>query len=167
MHDFLHPRRRVGRKLRDRRWVFVQNRDHGFRRSWFAKRPFPRDHLVENCAERKDVRAVVGIPSAHLLRRHIAHGSHHHARFGFLRERNGSTVGRCNGSRDELGQAEVENLGPSILVEEQVLRFQVAMDDASFVRCRQTVRDLHAVVDGLAQRYRPAPEPVAQRFALQ
>ena len=41
------------------------------------------------------------------------------------------------------------------------------MHDAFFVRCRQPVRDLHSVIDRPAQRYLPAPDPLAQRLAFE
>jgi NADPH:quinone reductase-like Zn-dependent oxidoreductase len=43
----------------------------------------------------------------------------------------------------------------------EILRFQVAMDDALLVRRRQTARDLHFVIYRVAQRDRSAPEPLA------
>jgi NADPH:quinone reductase-like Zn-dependent oxidoreductase len=43
----------------------------------------------------------------------------------------------------------------------EILRFQVAMDDALLVRRRQTARDLHSVIYRVAQRDRSAPEPLA------
>ncbi len=41
------------------------------------------------------------------------------------------------------------------------------MDDAFFVGCGQSVRDLHGVVEGFADRDRSGAEAIPQRFALE
>jgi hypothetical protein len=46
-------------------------------------------------------------------------------------------------ARVELGEAEVEDFDPSIAREHHVSRFQVAVDDAPFVRRRQRVGERH------------------------
>ena len=63
---------------------------------------------------------------------------------------------RCGFGLDQFGQAEVENLHPAIFGDEDVLRLEVAMNDSFFVRCRESVGDLHAVVNGFANRQRAA-----------
>ena len=47
----------------------------------------------------------------------------------------------------QLGEAEIEDLDPAISGEEQVLRLDVAVDDAVFVRRRQAARNLDRVID--------------------
>ncbi len=141
-----YPLQTWGRSCRDLgngRRILIQNRRHGLRRSGFAERLLPRHHLVKNRAESEDVGAVVCHLSANLLGRHVAHGSHYHAwlsPLGHCRFRSGGVPWL-----GQLGQAEVQNLDPSILGDKQVVGLLVAMDDA-FVVCRcqkQTFRWRH------------------------
>ena len=67
----------------------------------------------------------------------------------------------------ELREAEVQNLDSTIVREKKVFRFQVAMDDASFVGSRETAGDLQGVVNRLATGERAASQPVAQGFAFE
>jgi hypothetical protein len=71
--------------------------------------------------------------------------------------------GRVHQFRD----AEVQNLHAAIASEEQVLGLQIAMDDATVVRRREALRDLHGVVGRLALRHRAVPETLAQRLAFE
>ena len=57
---------------------------------------------------------------------------------------------------DQLGEAEVEDLGAAVGGDEDVLRLQVAVDDALLVRGRQALRDLARQVGGRPRRERPA-----------
>ena len=54
----------------------------------------------------------------------------------------------------QLGDAEVEDLHAPVAREEDVLRLQIAMDDALLVRGGEALRDLQRDVDGLARRKR-------------
>ncbi len=47
----------------------------------------------------------------------------------------------------QLRQAKIENLDPAISGDEQVLWLEVSMHNSLFVRCRQTMSDLHSVID--------------------
>jgi hypothetical protein len=67
----------------------------------------------------------------------------------------------------ELGQAEVKNLDPSIFGEEQVVRFQVTMDDAFLVRCCQPARDLLGKFNRLAYRHGTGAQTIPKRLAFQ
>ena len=55
----------------------------------------------------------------------------------------------------------------SIASEEEVFRFQIAMDDAAVVRRGESLRDLHGVVDRLAFRNGAAPQPLTERLAFE
>jgi hypothetical protein len=161
VHYALYTRRRARRKLRDGLRILVQYRGHGFRRRRLAECLLARHHLVKDRAEGKNVRTMVGRLSPHLFRRHVTHRPHHHAGFGCL-QRDGLFILRCGVNERKLGQAEVENLDSSISREEQILRFQVAMNDAFVVRCCQAVGDLRSVINCGAQRDRPAVKTLTQ-----
>jgi hypothetical protein len=62
----------------------------------------------------------------------------------------------------ELGQAEVEDLDAAVASQEEVLGFEVSVDDAAVVGGGEAARHLASVVDGLARGQRRAVDPVAQ-----
>ena len=108
-----------------------------------------REQLEEDRAERPDVRAEVDVlQAAHLLGRHVERRAHHR-------------VGRGQVRRvlvDGLRDAEVEDLHARRAVgrlgDEEVLRLEVAMDDAELVRLADRLARLEEVVDGLVDRQR-------------
>ena len=67
----------------------------------------------------------------------------------------------------QLGQAEVENLEPTVPGEKQVLRFEISMDDAARVRGGQSPADLHRQLDCLASGKCAALQPLPQRLSLE
>jgi hypothetical protein len=69
--------------------------------------------------------------------------------------------------RDELCEAEIQNLRMTIPRDEDVLGFQVAMDDAFVVRGRQTAGDLRGIIGGFARRQRTTTQPVPKRFTVE
>ena len=119
--------------------------------------------LVQNHAERKDVGAVVRLETAHLFWRHVPDRAHHDAGRGDGLLRRGVRAGRV---AFQLGQAEVQNLDAVVMGDENVLRLQVAMDDAFFVRRGQTAGDLNRVVDRLARGDRTVCHPGAKLVAF-
>jgi hypothetical protein len=62
----------------------------------------------------------------------------------------------------ELRQPEVENLGPAITGDEQVLRFQIAVNNSLVVRSRQSFGNLLGVVERLARGERARTQALAQ-----
>ncbi len=67
----------------------------------------------------------------------------------------------------ELGDAEVEDLDPPVLRQEEVGGLEVAVDDAVLVRGGEAAGDLLGVLDGLAERQRAGGEHLAERAALE
>ncbi len=65
-----------------------------------------------------------------------------------------------------LGQAEVEDLQAPLGRDHQVLRLQVAMDDAGAMRLGQAVRELRPEVEHLRDGQGAARQPPPQRLAL-
>jgi hypothetical protein len=129
-----------------------------------AKRMSPGQHFVEHRAEREDVRAMIRTSTADLLGRHVAHRSKHQA-VGSLctcQRRRGRI-----GSRNQTGQAEVENLHVTVCRHEDVLWLEVAMNDAFVVSGGKRARDLDRDVDRAARWHRRRPQPLAQRAALE
>ena len=104
-HHSLQTRGCLGCKFRDRRGFLVQDRAHRVGGCGPAKRRLPHHHLVQDCAEGKNIGAMIGRQSPHLLRRHIAHSSHGYARDGQRRRHIRQGFLRLN----HLRQPEVQN----------------------------------------------------------
>jgi hypothetical protein len=68
---------------------------------------------------------------------------------------------------DPLGEAEVEDLHVPVVRHEDVVRFEVAMNDVAAVRRGEPARDLEPPLDRLPLRDRRAVELAAQRLALE
>ena len=152
-----------------RRRVFLQDRVHRLDRRIGVERAAAGEHLVEHDAEREDVGAVIDGLAAHLLGRHVAHRAEHRAR-ARQRTRMGEQgrLGLNRGARlGQLGEAEVEDLDAAVARDEDVVRLQVAVDDALLVRGGQAPGDLAGVVDGLPMRQRRGADARAQRIALE
>ena len=81
----------------------------------------PRQNLVQESAERKDVAARVGVLATHLLRRHVAHGAHQHSRAGQSRAR------FFRRATPQLRQSEIENFDSPVFCDEYIFGLQVAV----------------------------------------
>jgi hypothetical protein len=114
----------------DRRRGLVQLAAEQVDRARRLEREPPGKHPVENHPERVDVARRRGGLSRRLLRRHVRGRPDQRAGLG---ERV-----HAGHSRDP----EVRDLGSAFLVEEDVGRLEVAMDQAAVVRVRETGGDL-------------------------
>src|SRR6185436_8242857 len=89
---------------------------------------------------------MIDSTSGSLLRRHVADGSHHgaglsaHLTCWHIRGRF-TLVSRF----DQFGETEVEDLYAAVSRYENVIWFEIAMDDAAFVSSRKPASDLHRV----------------------
>jgi hypothetical protein len=93
---------------------------------------------------------VIDVLPAHLLRGHVGHGAHDHARLRGAGH--GRTCGGLPRWAQQLGQTEVENLDAAVAGDEEVLGFEVAVDDALLVGGGQARDHLDRQLDGLAGR---------------
>ena len=166
-HDRLDAgwRRRAGLHQIGR--ILLENCRHGFSCRVALKRSPSRHQLVEHGTEAEDIGAVIDVGGAHLFRRHIAHSTQHESRFGAAghrRHHRRSSVGPPDTNR--FGQAEVEDLCAAVVRDEDVLRLQVAMDDAFVMRRRKAACDLDGDVDGTSRGRRSLGQFLSKRFAL-
>jgi hypothetical protein len=113
------------------------------------------EQLEHDRAAREDVGAVVDGQAAHLLRRHVVEAADQ-----------GAGVG--DAGIGQLGDAEVEDLQAAApLLDHQVGRLDVAMDDAEAVRVGEPVAQLLEQAQLADQRGRLlAPDPHRQRLAV-
>ena len=136
--------------------IFLENCAHGIDGGIAVKGAFAGKHFVKDGPERENVGARVGGLAAGLLGRHVADRAHHHSSFGAHLLR-GFIAGRIRLRAGNLGQAEVENLGAAVVGDEQILRLQVAMHDAFFVRGGKSPGNLLRVLDRFTGSERPVP----------
>ncbi len=130
---------------------------HQLRQVVRQERPLAGEHLVADQAERVLIGPPVQVlPSLALFRRHILRGAQQIARRG---ER------LLGGER--LGDAEVgEDDSIAFLVDEDVVRLDIAMDDAATVRVGESIRRLRQVPEDLFERWlRVVPQEDAHTLA--
>ena len=103
----------------------------------------------------------------YLLGRHEAHRPQHHARF--RGPGTGALVSFANERRRarQLGEAEVEDLDPAVVRDEDVVGLEIAVDDPLVVSSGKAVSDLERVVEGLADGKRSALEAGPQGVAFE
>ncbi len=141
-HDVIQRGRNVSTRRRQLRRLVPDDRGERVARRVLPERSIPREELVQDRPERKDVRAVIDREPARLLRRHVPDRPHHLAGLRLALDRRG--LGRLAGFRglDPLRQPEVQDLDVTVPRDEHVLGFQVPVDDPVLVRRREALRDL-------------------------
>src|ERR1019366_3967620 len=102
-------------------------------------------HLVEDCPERKQIRAPIELFAAHLLWRHVRDGANRRSprsqsfELGDCRDRRNI---RSTGSGCNLRQAEIQELGVPVRCEKNVRWLDIAMNDAFAVGGNERIGDL-------------------------
>jgi hypothetical protein len=81
-HDVRDPRRELGPDLPHRLRLLVEPLHHHGQRVPADERELPREHHVEDHAERVQVPARIRLLAASLLGRHLVHGADHAYRLG-------------------------------------------------------------------------------------
>src|SRR5437660_9072587 len=96
---------------------------------------------------------MIHLTPAYLLRRHVAHRSNHRAGISVYFAR-GYVGLRDTFSRrlDQFRDPEIKNFDAVVFRDEEVVRFQIAMNDAFLMRRREPVRHLNRVIDRFALR---------------
>ena len=131
----------AGRKVRR---VFVEDGGHGFGTGIALEGALTGEHFVEDAAEAEDVRAVIDGVAADLFGRHVADGTEDLPGVGLRCGYGDSGGGFGGGVRfAELGQPEVQNFQATVAKYEDVVRLEVAVDDAFFVRGGEPVGELY------------------------
>ena len=128
-------RRRVGAKFLDRPRSLVQVLENNGQRRVADKRRDAGQHSIRDDSERINIGTRIDFSAARLFRTHIERRSH----------REPGSSQRRGGRADvsvEPRQAEVDDLNRSVRVEQNVLRFDVAMNDARVRRPLERRRDL-------------------------
>ena len=98
------------------------------------------EHGIQNYSHRKQVRASIYAFIAQLLWSHVGWTSEHLSGHGQL-------------SLVQLGNAEVCNFGMAILRDQNVCRFDIAMNDSLFMRIMECFGKLLRQAEGRAERF--------------
>ncbi len=153
-NDLPDPGRETGAKLLHRPRLLV---DDGVEQSPLAlavEGQGAGGRLVEDDAERPDVRAGVDLVALGLLGGHVGDRAH------------GGSRDRHPGLSGELGQAEIQDLGRPVRSDHDVARLDVAVDDAVLVGLGQALGHLGGEAQRVGRRKVAAGDPVLQGFAL-
>src|SRR5215813_13436822 len=99
-----------------------------------------RDHFVKHNAEAENIGAVINALARGLLRRPVPYRPVRHPdlRHRFVE------VGAGLFGREHFRQTEIEHFDLSLIADDDVIRFNVAVDDAARVRRGDRVRDLNS-----------------------
>ena len=154
-------RRQIRLERRQRRRVLGEHaREHRLPRdaglALAGERRPSGEHVVEDRAERVDIRALVDTFAARLLARHVRRRAHHLADRGLVRAGRGAIrrerlLVAC---REVFREAPIDDDGLAELADEDVRRLEVAVDHALGVR----VRDRVGHGDHLRQQRQPLRE---------
>ena len=115
------------------------------------------EHLVQQRAEREDVRAVIHRLAFRLLGRHVGHGAEDGALGGLRDSRPASSrvaVEALERRRHQLREAEIEHFDDARVGDHHVARLEIAVDDAGRVGGGQRIGDLDGVGNRRFQRKR-------------
>ena len=150
--DGLELRRHVRVDARRRRRLPIEELIENHCRRLATEGRMPGRHLVQDDAEREQVCSRVQLLSSRLLGRHVGHRSERHPaiRHVLLAEERCRGIRRLGGrprQRRQLRETKVEHLGLSAPGDEDVGRFDVAMDDACRMGRVERVGNLNREID--------------------
>ena len=136
-----------------------------------AERQHPGPHLVEYDSERKQVAARVQFAPACLFRRHIGHRPQQSAGVGQPLHRfslgQGGAFGEQRIGRHYFRKSEIQNLGVPALVDEDVRRLDVAMNDALCVGRIQPLGHIDGDLEDLLGLHGAALDEVLEGLPFQ
>ena len=149
-------RRRIGLQVRDGGWLRVAVHVEQRERLVGGERQRSRQHPEEDHAERIDVACRPDRLGGGLFRREVRSRAQHRP-----------GLGQCARARHAAGEPEVAELRPFFLVEEDVRRLQVTVDEPSVVELREACRNAVRHALRLRERQRALLQAILERPARQ
>src|SRR5215208_7182668 len=128
MHRLRDPARHIRAQLGERSRLIVLYAVDDSLWSLGSERPLTREHLIQHDAERPKIRALVDVGAERLLWTHIRGGAKHGSR-------------SSQPMAHDLGDSEVDD-ARAARREQNVFRFDVAMDESFVVRSGQPLADI-------------------------
>ena len=155
MHRTLDVRRnRVAQRGQSCGWIGDDLGDDGLRARSRVRR-LACQHLVEHAPQRKDVSALVDVVAGRLLGAHVGRSAD---------RQSGCGKAVTTGSRNSARNSEVRDVHAAFS-EQDVVRFDVPVDDAVSVRGLQRFADFLRNGQGILDRHLPvAIKPCPKRF---
>ena len=153
----------VGRhpgRLQEIGWVIVQDGMERVDGVLARERALACRHLEQHRSQREEIRPTVDGVSADLFRRQVAGRPEQHAR------QRREAVGHGRAVR-QFGDPEIKNLGHARSRQKDIVRFQIAVDQAGRMRDNKTGGHVAGDSCGLLRRQRAAPEPHTQGLAVE
>ena len=152
--------------MRESHRGFIQNGFKDYGGGFPAEGRLPGGHLIQHGPEGKDVGTFIQVFAARLLGRHVSDGAHGRTVRG---ERGGNSFGgyAVGFFADQFGEPEIQHLANAACRQEDVSRFQVAVDNSPPVGSIQRVGDFESAAHQFTERKRTPGQAVSQSFALQ
>src|SRR5206468_12834032 len=163
---------KLGRSVRDvtreRRWFLLKNRSHYLSWRFASEWRMPRYHFVKHHAETPNIGTLINLRAARLFRRHITNGSQYRPQIGLSECHRSCPVRRSpwhaealrrrlgEGGFRQLRNPKVEYFHVSVRPEHNVLRLDVAMDNARFVSGGKRACHLDRDVNSFTDLHSPA-----------
>src|SRR5438034_3679221 len=161
--NVLKLRRSLAVITRKRRRLVLPNRSHDL--SWCVAREWlmPGHHFVKDYAETPNIGPFIDRRATRLLRRHVRNGSEYRPQIGLSECHRSCPVRRSlgEGGFGKLCNPEIENFHVPIRPEHDVLRLDVAMDNAGFVGGGERTRHLDRDVNSFTQLHSSAQQTLA------
>src|SRR5215469_12055461 len=149
-NDLLIRRRNLGLLQIGTGRLFAQDRSHRVDFRFALKGPASGYHLVENRAKAEDVTAVIDCLAAKLLRRHVGYSAYDRAVLCDRGQILDSAIVFRAGLK--LGYSEVKNLYAIVVRDEQILWFQITMNNMAIVCSDKRVYNLERILGGISRR---------------
>src|SRR4029077_7032418 len=120
----------------------------------------PRDHCVQKYAETPDIGPLIYRRAACLLRRHVTDSSQYRPQIGVSECHRSCPVRRSlgEGGFGKFCNPEIEHFHVAVRPEHDVLRLDIAMDNACFVGGGERTRHLDREVNSFTDLDSPARE---------
>src|SRR4029450_1343565 len=127
----------------------------------------PGKHLVKNCAKGKNIRTLIYGPTLQLFGGHVPNSSHYHTGICIHASSRNIRLNLISIKLSQLCQTKVENLHATVIRDEDVVGFEIAMDDSLLVCCGETVGYLQCVIDCPPLAQRTTTDSFAQRLSFE
>src|SRR3990172_1452235 len=171
LDDLLQLRRHQRIQPRRRNWIAIKNRFKNDGIAGTGKCLSTHCHFIKDKSKGKEICARIQILRLCLFGGHVGHCSYRHAGTGQTLQRRfrlqSGNFRRMLLLSYKLGQPEIHNLCLATFRDENVCRFDVAMNDSLCVSRIQSVRNLNSNIEQLLDLKRLASDSVLQRLSIQ
>ena len=163
LDDPAQGRRDIWSERADRLGLLIDDRSQRLDGALAVERSPARRHLVEHRPERELIRPIVDRRALRLLGRHVADSSDDHALARAVVRQRGAARAFRRRRLEILRQTEVRDFRRAVSRKKDVVRLQIAVNDAARVRDRKGLRRRDRQIEQPLDRKRAALEQCRQR----